>query len=277
MRHYLAFSSIAIKEGLAFRINLFTSLFGGFFRLILLISVWKAIYIGHSRLAGYGKEEILFYMVIATAMSAGGLLSVGSILGDRNDSGDIVIDLTRPVSLPWSYFFSSLGDFGVKFWIKSVPTLLIGLIIIRHIPPIAGSQFIWFLLLFVGGSFLHFWLNLALASFTFRTKSSYGLNILWGSGTAFLTGLIVPISFYPGIFQDIILWTPFPSVAYTPLRVLMGESVVMGGLAEIYQKLFHLPVTGSLVIEQFSWILLVLPMAFRIYQWNERVVEVQGG
>lgn len=277
MRHYLAFTSIAIKEALSFRINLFTSLFGGFFRLILLTSVWKAIYIGHGRLAGYGKEEILFYVVIAAAMSAGGLLSLGSVLGDRNESGDIVVDLTRPVSLPWAYFFSSLGDFGLQFWLKAVPTLLIGLILIHHIPPIGWPQLACFLLLLVGGSFLHFWLNLGFESFTFRTKSSYGINVLWGAWTAFLTGLIVPISFYPDILQRVILWTPFPSVAYTPIRVLMGESVVMGGLAVIYQNFLHLPLMAALVMEQLSWILVILPMAFWIYQWNERVVEVQGG
>ena len=70
MRRYLAFSSMAIREGVAFRINLFTSMFGGLFNLILLVSVWRAIYIGQRNLAGYEQGEILFYVVVAAAMSA---------------------------------------------------------------------------------------------------------------------------------------------------------------------------------------------------------------
>lgn len=124
---------------------------------------------------------------------------------------------------------------------------------------------------------MHFWLNLGFESFTFRTKSSYGSSILWGAGTAFLTGLIVPIAFYPGILQDVILWTPFPSVAYTPIRILMGDTLIAGGLASIYHDFLYLPSVIALIMEQLTWIGVILPVAFRVYQWNERVVEVQGG
>jgi ABC-2 type transport system permease protein len=277
MSQYLIFSSIAVKEGMVFRINLFTSLFGGVFRLILLASVWKAVYLGRSSLAGYGQEEILFYVVIAATMSAGGLLSVGALLGQKNDSGDIVVDLIRPVSLPWRYFFACLGELGLSFWIKVVPTLLIGFIIIQHIPHISRQHLAYSVFLFMGGSFLHYWLNLGLASFAFRTKSSYGLNVLWAALTAFMAGLIVPIAFYPESLQQLIFWTPFPSIFYTPMRVLMGGEIISGGLAKIYMDLLQLPSVSALLIEQLSWIILILPAATWIFKWNKQAVDIQGG
>lgn len=277
MLHYLIFSSIAVKEGITFRINLFTSLFGGVFRLILLASVWKAVYLGRTTLAGYGEEDMLFYVVIAAAMSAGGLLTVGPVLGQKNDSGDIVVDLIRPVSLPWRYLFASLGDFSLRLWIKVVPTLLIGFIVIQQIPHIGWRRLTYSLCLFVGGSFLHYWLNLGFTSFAFRTKSSYGLNVLWTALTAFMAGLVVPIAFYPESLQQLIYWTPFPSVFYTPVRLLMGGESITGGLAGIYKDLLQLPSTAALLMEQLSWIVLILPASARIYKWNEKAVDIQGG
>jgi ABC-2 type transport system permease protein len=239
--------------------------------------VWRAIYLGQNSLAGYGQEEILFYVVIAATMSAGGLLSVGPLLGQKNDTGDIVVDLIRPVSLPWRYFFACLGEFSLRFWIKVVPTLLIGFIVIQHIPHISWPRLAYSIFLFMGGSFLHYWLNLGLASFAFRTKSSYGLNVLWAALTSFLSGLIVPIAFYPELLQRLIFWTPFPSVFYTPIRVLMGEEIITGGLAGIYLDLLQLPSVAALLMEQLSWISLILPAAAWLFKWNERAADIQGG
>lgn len=187
MYQYYAYSSVALKEGLAFRINLLTSLFGGFFRLVLLISVWKAIYIGQNNLAGYNEQEILFYIIIAAALNAGGLLSVSPILGDKIRTGDVVVELTKPVSLPWLYFFTSLGNFGLQFWIKTVPTLFIGIFIVRNIPSIHVQQLFCFLILFMGGSFLHYWLDLSFKCFIFKTKSPYGINMFWRAVKTFFT------------------------------------------------------------------------------------------
>jgi len=277
MRHYLAYSTLAVKEGVAFKINLFTSLFGGVIRLILLVSVWKAIYIGKESMAGYSEEEILFYIVIATAMSAGGMLSAGSILGERNFTGDIIVDLIRPVSIPWCYFFISLGRFYLRFWIKVIPTLIFGLILVGYVPFIDGGRIAVFVWLFLGGAFLHFWLELCIMSFTFKTKSSFGLGILWTAATSFLAGLVVPIAYYPPALHNLILWTPFPSMVYTPISVLMGNATASSGLGALYQDFFNLPVNAALLIEQISWILLTLPLALRLYRWNEKGVEAQGG
>jgi ABC-2 type transport system permease protein len=277
MSRYLAFTVTTLKEQAAFRINLVTSVFGGLFRLILLASVWRAIYLGRESLAGYRESDMLFYIVIAAAMDAGGLLAVGPLLGERNSSGEIVMDLVRPVSLPWNYFFRSVGDFVYRFGIKSVPTFFVGLLIIKTVPPLAAGRVATFFLLFLGGSFLHYWLNLMYASLSFRTKSSYGMMILWGAVMSFFSGLVVPINFYPQAVQRFILWTPFPSIVFTPLRVLMGGPPVTGGFASLVSGGLGLPTIASLVIEQVAWICVILPLSAIVYRWNERAVEVQGG
>lgn len=277
MSNYLAYCYVTVKEGIAFRINLFTSVFGGVFRLILLTSVWRAIYIGQDRLAGYSEEEILFYIIVAAALNAGGLMSSGTILGERISNGDIAVDMIRPIYLPWAYFFSSLGDVGLRLLIKAVPTFIIGLILIRNVPPVEWHQVAGFILLFMGGSFLHFWLHFIFSSFSFRTKSPFGVSVFWGSITSFLSGLIVPIVFYPDTLQKIISWTPFPSVAYTPIRILMGDEILVGGLGLFYQTVLDLPALAALILEQLSWISIVIIVANRIYTWNEKALEVQGG
>lgn len=277
MLQYLAYSSVALKEGMAFRINFFTSILGGFFRLLLLVSVWKAIYIGQGSLQGYGESEILFYIVVAAAVSAGGMLSVDAILGAKSETGDVVVDMIRPVSLPWSFFFFSLGGCALRLWTKGLPTLLVGLIMIGHVPSVEAAQLAAFLLLIMGGNFLHYWLNLGVASFTYRTKSAYGVSVFWRAGTAFLAGAIVPVAFYPELLRDIILWTPFPSMLYTPIRVLMGDSVVVGGLSAFYSEHLQVAPVTAAVLEQLSWILVVLPATLRVYRWNEASADIQGG
>lgn len=277
MSRYLAFTLVTLKEQVAFRVNLITSVFGGLFRLILLASIWKAIYLGRDSIAGYSESEMLFYIVIAAAMGAGGFLAVGPRLGERNYSGEIAMDLIKPVSLPWCYFFTSVGDFVYRFCVKSVPTFLLGLLIISAAPAVDAARVTIFFLMFVGGSFLHYWLNLMYASFSFRTKSPHGMMVLWGAVMSFFSGLIVPVNFYPQAVQRFILWTPFPSIAFTPIRVVMGGPHVTGGLASLLAGGLGLSMNVSLAFEQAAWICIILPAASIVYRWNERVVEVQGG
>jgi ABC-2 type transport system permease protein len=277
MRKYLAYTSIALREGIAFRINLFTSMFGGLFRLVLLSSVWRAVYVGQGELAGYRESEILVYVVISSAMSAGGLLGVGRELGSKVNTGDIVLDLIRPVLMPWRFFFFSFGRFSFQLWIKGVPTLLFGFLIVGLTPSVNWGILASFVLLWIGGSFLHFWLEFGVASFAFRTRSPYGIGVLWNAASGFLTGLVVPITFYPDLLHKIVSWTPFPSVAYTPIRVLMGQQVIYGGLARVYQSVFSTAPMTALVMEQASWILIVVFIASRIYRWNEKALDIHGG
>jgi ABC-2 type transport system permease protein len=239
--------------------------------------VWRAIYIGKRTLAGYTGEEMLFYIVVAASMGAGAMMSVGMRLGERNYTGDIAVDLARPVSLPWAFFFSSLGNFLYQLMIKFVPTLLIGLLLIGYVPGVEVAGVLSFLVLLLGGNVLHYWLNLILASFAYRTKSPFGINVFWTSAISFLAGLIVPVAFYPDAIRRFILWTPFPSIAYRPIQAVMGSEADMSGFAAMIGRITNLPVTACFIAEQLVWIAIIIPLALCVYYWNERRVDIQGG
>ena len=74
----------------------------------------------------------------------------------------------------------------------------------------------WFLIqLFVG--FLSFWL-----------EETWSLNAAIRFVIFFLSGAIMPLELYPDFLVKILLWTPFPYLIYTPVKILMGEEVAIG-------------------------------------------------
>lgn len=74
------------------------------------------------------------------------------------------------------------------------------------------SAFWFFTQLFIG--FIAFWL-----------EQTWSLSISVRFIAVFLSGSIIPLDLYPPLFAKILLWTPFPYLAYVPVKILMGESI----------------------------------------------------
>jgi ABC-2 type transport system permease protein len=106
-------------------------------------------------------------------------------------------------------------------------------------------------------------INFAVGTFAVRLKSILGLLRAKFFLLELFSGLLLPISFFPGIFQKMFSVMPFEYISYVPLLIYLGK--VKG--AEIFQALAL----------QLFWIAALLALGDAMWRWSSRKITIQGG
>ncbi|OGH00962.1 MAG: hypothetical protein A2600_03705 [Candidatus Lambdaproteobacteria bacterium RIFOXYD1_FULL_56_27] len=94
-----------------------------------------------------------------------------------------------------------------------------------------------------------FWANYLVGLIGFWMEETWTLMVMLQILAYFLSGSLIPLSFYPPWLQGLLNYTPFPAIAYLPARVLMGES------AGVIQALWVLGFwnLGAALLAQLVW------------------------
>jgi ABC-2 type transport system permease protein len=77
------------------------------------------------------------------------------------------------------------------------------------------------------------------------------------------SGLMIPISFFPQIFQDIFSVLPFQYISYIPVLIYLGKISGAGILKALALQIF--------------WIFVLLGVGAALWQWSSRKITIQGG
>ena len=184
-------------------------------------------------------------------------------VNDRVRTGDIAIDFLRPVDPQLAYLASDLGRAGINFMARGLPALAIGAVLFDlSWPPGALSWaggFISVLLAVVvafAGSFV---INLL----AFWLVEVRGIRMLYMIVGGLLSGLYLPVPWFPGWLRTIAQWSPFPSMLQNPIDILAGR--VAGA-----------DMAGAVGVQVF-WAAALLGLGQLVLSAGRRRLEVQGG
>ena len=194
-------------------------------------NLWSSIYKvnSHETIQGYSLSDMIEYQFWILIFD----LLVSSYFFSQNTSEDIRLGrissfLLYPfhfISYQTNLFLSDkliqlfIGAFSLSLafvfgWVEipSVNILLKAGVFIVMI-----NVFWFFTQLFIG--FIAFWL-----------EETWSLNISIRFIAIFLSGSIIPLDLYPPAFAKILLWTPFPYLAYIPVKILMENLLMLVSL-----------------------------------------------
>ena len=121
------------------------------------------------------------------------------------------------------------------------------------------------ILLFLGSvcmSFLIYVLfDFCFGMIAFFTTYIFGLQMAKEALMSFLTGQLIPLSFFPEVVQKVFDYLPFSSMVYTPVMIYLGKftgSELMFVLARQAVWVVLLYLLGSLIWRQVTRRLIVL-------------------
>jgi ABC-2 type transport system permease protein len=215
-------------------------------------------------LGGYAVASGITYAWITQAVIAPLELFTWTELAVRVRSGDIAIDIARPVDLQLQYGAADLGRAAAVFLPRGAPPLVVGALTFGLVLPsgvlpyVAGAGS---MLLSLGISFgCRYLVNLL----TFWLVEVRGVVAFYVGVSNVLCGLILPVHWFPGPLATIASWTPFPSMVQTPVDLLTGHA--RGAAA-----------TGHLLAVQLGWVVAVLAAGQVVQRLGARALVVQGG
>ena len=98
---------------------------------------------------------------------------------------------------------------------------------------------------------------------SFYTMASFGLNQIKEVITNFLSGMLIPIAFFPEWAADIVNYLPFVGMAQNPTLLFLGKM-------SINEALFSIGL-------QILWLIILETFAHFFYLKAIKIVTIQGG
>jgi ABC-2 type transport system permease protein len=241
--------------------EVFTNVGSLLVRLYLMKAVWTALYRQNAAPAGVPLHAVLTYTTIALLMSLVLEIDGTRAIRDKVREGTIATDLMKPISLPL-YFFSDGVGMTLLHAVLIVPALILALTIVRIDVP-APHVLAAFAFSFLLGYLVNFTLNFLMNVIAFWTLETFAIQLMVRWMSDLLGGQIVPLIFFPGILQRIVLALPFAAVYSTPLLIYLGTIPPSG-----YAGAFAL---------QLGWFVVFAGIGAFVWRAAQRRVVVQGG
>ena len=200
----------------------FTNTVFGFLRAYLLIAVWHA----RPHLGGYDTTDAVTYCFLGQALIA--VVAIGGApltLVERIRTGDIAVDLTRPIDLQAWWLAEDVGRALYMTAVRGLPPFFIGALAFHLRLPTTVTGWLGVTLAVVLGIVVGFSLRYLAALTAFWLLDSRGVDALLMTSSYFLSGLVLPLNIFPGWFAPLAHKLPFAAMLQIPADVFLGKNV----------------------------------------------------
>ncbi|WP_432494691.1 ABC transporter permease [Kineococcus auxinigenes] len=213
--------------------------------------------------AGYGIAQAATFAWVSQALLAPLSVFADDHLARRVRTGDIAVDLARPVDPQLAAWAEDLGRAAFQLLPRGLPPLLVGALSTGlALPGEPGGHLLGLLSLVLGVS-ISFALRWAVGLTAFWLVDVRGILLLYTVCATVLTGLAVPVAWFPPWLAALAAATPFPSVLQAPADVFTG--VVTG------------PAALGVVAVQLAWLAGLVLLGRVLLAAGSRRLVVQGG
>lgn len=254
MRPLLAFGLAGFRRYSAYRAATFAgAVTNTVFGVVKASITLAAIAAAGGTLAGYDAQQGATYSFLCQALIAPVAIFGWQELADRIRTGDIAVDLARPVDLQLSWLCVDLGRAAFELLPRGLPPLLVGAVFFGLTLPGTALPFALGAVSVVLGVVISFACRFLLNLAAFWLIEMRGLLTLYMVGSNVLTGLVVPVHWFPEWMAAVARATPFPSMLQTPVDVLSGRASGWAAVAAVATQCFWLVVTmllGRLVLSR---------------------------
>ncbi len=281
MKKYLTYLgvawSVAFKNALAFRANVFAQVSGAAFTVFLLVAFWSALFRERAQVEGIDLSDMLLYALGSTLLTILYELQTAGELSRKIADGEVALTLSYPLPYPRMLLMDAIAGGAVRIVLRVIPYAIAAAVLMAiafgssafaglssggggsgtaRVALTVLSIVLGFLLTF---SFQHLF---ATASFWTHGQVS-GMTIARREAARLFSGSFIPLWFFPPWAFDIAQALPFQAMYHTPLSILIGK--LEGGAA-----------LRALAV-QAVWIVVLALLAHLGWQRGLRRVAVHGG
>lgn len=208
------------------------------------LALWRA----NPTAGGYDSADAVTYVWLGQALLMTVALWGGGTtddLAERIRSGDVAIDLYRPVGLVGWYLAADLGRAAYHLLTRGLGPTLLGLVLFDiRLPasPAAGLGFLVSVFLAVVVSFA---IRFLVAATTFWLLDDAGVRVMSGALAMFFSGMVLPLTLFPGWLGTLAHALPWSAYVQVPNDIWLGhhEGALLAALG--FQALWAVVLLGA--------------------------------
>jgi ABC-2 type transport system permease protein len=260
---YVALSRVGFVNILAFRLRYFTGILTYSLNVTVYYFIWSAVYHPGQSIAGYNLQQMITYVSVGWIIRSFYINTIDQEMAYEVIDGKIAMDLIKPVSVQWMWICRAIGESAFRLCLLTLPTAIVVAFAFPVQGPASRGDFMLFLLAVLGSFFLMGAINFMIGTCAIPLKSILALIRAKFWLIELLSGLLIPMTYFPEKVRAVLAWLPFEHIAYTPLQIYLG-------------KLDRMQAWRALGI-QWIWAVALLVLADAWWKHSVRRITIHGG
>ena len=248
---------------LAYRVNYYSGIIIYSINIGAYYFLWDAIYSGQGSMGGLTPSQMTTYVAISWMARAFYFNNIDREMALEIKEGKVAIEMIRPYNYLAVKMMQALGEGIFRLLFFSVPGMLIVALFFPLTFPNSWETWGWYSLSLSLSFLINTEINLITGVLTFFLLNNEGLMRAKRVVVDLFSGLILPISFYPGWAQSILHFLPFQAISYLPGMIFTGAM----GSEQI----------GGAIFIQLIWVVVLLLPLYLMWIKAKNALVVQGG
>lgn len=215
---------IHVKQHIQHKWGFLFTLFVQPFILLVNYYIFTSIYQynGTAEVKGYGVSQMIWYFTAVHFVSVFIWNNTHYNISSKVLSGDITIDLLKPVSLYKLELADAVGLRIVGVLLEFIPAVFIySMIVFPEF--ITWKSIIQFFVTAVLSFFLYYNIGYLVGMLSFSLKRSGTVNAVKDVLVNIMGGVLIPLEFYPQAFAKILDYLPFKYIFYWPVQFFLNR------------------------------------------------------
>lgn len=224
-----------IKRDIVYRLNFFIWSIVVPSWIVMDYFLWRAVYnfSGLTMIRGMTFEALISYYVASLILAVLTNASFDEWLSDQVRNGKLIKVINYPMSFIHFLFFRWLSKrLFINLSVFVPPLILLGYYLVGF--NILNSNIPLMLISIALAGILTFCFVFLFAMLAFWYKDIRGVKHLREGIIWFMSGVVIPINFFPQWFQNVSHYLPFQYMRYIPAQIMIGSTQV-GSIMVLYQ------------------------------------------
>lgn len=263
MRKYIYIYKSELMSTLQYILNILFKLIGFIVLIFIFMNLWDYIYDDSSKIVnGYAKFQMIWYVIITEIIwgATEGRKYCKKIANDVK-CGNIAYMINKPYSYIGYAISSHLGETTVKTIIAIIVGFTMGIIFLKKLPILS----IYSIIIVLVSGILAVLINTLFITFigliSFIIEDSNPIFWLY-SKMILILGTLFPVEFFPGVFAQIIRYSPIYVTCYGPAKLFVD---------------FNYENAIEILISQIIYLGIAWIMCYSLYRKGVKKLNVTGG
>lgn len=264
LKTYSEFIRIGFVNILAFRLRYYTGIITYLINVTVYYFIWRAVFASAAgSISGFSLPQILTYVSVGWIIRSFYWNTIDQEMAYEVIEGKIAMDFIKPVSVQWMWLARAMGESAFRLILLTAPTAIIVTLLFPVLPPSCTLNFFLFILAAIGSFFIMGALNFIIGTCAIPLTSILALIRAKFWLIELLSGLLIPLSFFPRSLQFVSSLLPFEHIAYTPLQIYLGR--------------LPLNETLRLLALEYFWVVALLLLGHLWWMRATRKITIHGG
>ena len=221
MRALIQIFKTTAKEYSAYRFNFMLWRLRMFLNLIFNFFLWSAVFYKDTHFGPYQKDVMISYILYVSLISTFVMGSRTAEIGVYINDGTIINILLKPISFFKYYLARDIADKSMNIAFALGELCIV--VFLFNTKLVFPQNILLFLLFFINGVMISFFINLMLSFVGFWTPEVWAPRFLFTMLVFFVSGSYFPLNLLPSTIYHLLLLTPFPYLFYMPAQSLIGH------------------------------------------------------